>query len=97
MSERLYCADIIKCNDFMYEDMETLIEYARQNPSEFVTYTDIELIEVKHGDDGLEITYKVVDDYDENDNEVWATKTESFDLEYPQMMVTVRLPNFIVA
>ena len=97
MSERLYCADIIKCNDFMYEDMETLIEYARQNPSEFVTYTDIELIEVKHGDDGLEITYKVVDDYDENDNEVWATKTESFDLEYPQMMETVRLPNFIVA
>ena len=97
MSERLYCADIIKCNDFMYEDMETLIEYARQNPSEFVTYTDIELIEVKHGDDGLEIPYKVVDDYDENDNEVWATKTESFDLEYPQMMVTVRLPNFIVA
>jgi len=97
MSERLYCADIIKCNDFMYEDMETLIEYARQNPSEFVTYTDIELIEVKHGDEGLEITYKVVDDYDEDDNEVWVTKTESFDLEYPQMMVTVRLPNFKVA
>jgi hypothetical protein len=97
MSERLYCADIIKCNDFMYEDMETLIEYARQNPSEFVTYTDIELIEVKHGDEGLEITYKVVDDYDEDDNAVWVTKTESFDLEYPQMMVTVRLPNFKVA
>jgi|1048.fasta_scaffold11173_7 hypothetical protein len=97
MSERLYCADIIKCEDFLYEDMETLIEYARQNPSEFVTYTDIELIEVKHGDEGLEITYKVVDDYDEDDNEVWVTKTESFDLEYPQMMVTVRLPNFKVA
>lgn len=97
MSERLYCADIIKCNDFMYEDMETLIEYARQNPSEFVTYSDVELIEIKHGDEGLEITYKVIDEYDENDNEVWVTKTESFELEYPQMMVTVRLPNFKVA
>lgn len=97
MSERLYCADIIKCNDFMYEDMDTLIEYARQNPSEFVTYTDIELVEIKHGDEGLEITYKMVDDYDEDDNEVWVTKTESFEIEYPQMMVTVRLPNFKVA
>ena len=97
MSDRLYCADIIKCNDFMYEDMETLIEYARQNPSEFVTYSDVELIEIKHGDEGLEITYKVIDEYDENDNEVWVTKTESFELEYPQMMVTVRLPNFKVA
>jgi len=97
MSERLYCADIIKCEDFLYEDMDTLIEYARQNPSEFVTFSDIELIEIKHGDDGLEITYKMVDEYDEDDNEVWVTKTESFDIEYSQMMVTVRLPNFKVA
>jgi len=97
MSERLYCADIFKCEDFLYEDMDTLIEYARQNPSEFVTFSDIELIEIKHGDDGLEITYKMVDEYDEDDNEVWVTKTESFDIEYSQMMVTVRLPNFKVA
>jgi ABC-type phosphate/phosphonate transport system substrate-binding protein len=97
MSDRLYCADIIKCEDFLYEDMDTLIEYARQNTSEFITYTDFELVEIKHGDDGLEITYKVVDDYDEDDNEVIVTKTESFEIEYPQMMVTVRLPNFKVA
>ena len=86
---RLYCADILKCEDFLYEDLDTLIEYARQNTSEFVTYSDIELIEVKHGDNGLEITYKVIDEYDENDNEVWVTKTESFEIEYQQMMVTV--------
>jgi hypothetical protein len=73
----------------MYEDMDTLIEYARQNPSEFVTYSDMELIEIKHGDEGLEITYKTIDEYDENDNEILKTETETFDIESAQMMVTV--------
>jgi hypothetical protein len=86
---RLYCADILKCEDFLYEDLDTLIEYAKQNPSEFVIYTDIEDVEVKHGDDGLEITYKMIDEYDENDEPVWKYRTESFDIEYQQMMVTV--------
>jgi hypothetical protein len=86
---RLYCADILECENFLYEDLDTLIEYAKQNTSEFVTYTDIELVSVEHGDDGLEITYKVVDEYDENDNEIVVTKKETFNIDYKQMMVTV--------
>ena len=91
MSDRLYCADIIKCEDFLYDDLDTLIQYATENASEFVTYSDVEVIEVIHGDNGLQITFKTVDDYDEDGNEIYATKVESFDIEYTQMMVTVRL------
>ena len=86
----LYCADIIQCEGFIYEDLDTLVEYARQNPKEFVIYSDIELVEVKRGDEGLDITYTMVDDYDDNDNPIMVTKTETFDIEYKQMMVTVK-------
>ena len=89
MSNRLYCADIIKCENFLYEDTDTLLEYARQNTSEFITYSDFELVSVEHGDEGLEITYKMVDDYDADDNEIIVTKKESFEITYEQMMVTV--------
>lgn len=88
MTRRLYCADIIKCNDFLYEDDDTLIAYATENPDEFIGKSYEEIISVDT-EDGLRITYTRVDDYDENDNEILKTETETFEIEYTQMMVTV--------
>lgn len=89
MEKRLYCADIIKCNDFLYEDHDTLIAQAIDNPDEFVTsYEDIVSVEIN--DDGdLEIKYVYVYDYDDNENELTRIETETFDIEYTQMMVQV--------
>jgi hypothetical protein len=89
MTDRLYCADIIKCEDFLYEDDDTLIAYATENPDEFIGKVYEEIVSVDT-EDGLRITYTMVDDYDENDNEILKTETETFDIEYTQMMVTVR-------
>jgi hypothetical protein len=88
MTRRLYCADIIKCEDFLYEDHDTLIAYAIENPDEFIgkVYEEIISVDVE---DGLRITYTMVDDYDENDNEILKTEIETFDIEHSQMMVTV--------
>jgi hypothetical protein len=88
MTRRLYCADIIKCEDFLYEDHDTLVAYATENPDEFIGkfYEEITSVDTE---DGLRITYTQVDDYDENDNPVLKTVTETFDIEYSQMMVTV--------
>lgn len=86
---RLYCADIIKCDDALYESEDTLVEYAIQNPETFIIYSDIELLDATIGDDGLEITYRRLDEYDENDNEIYKVETESFSIEYVEMMVTV--------
>jgi hypothetical protein len=88
MTRRLYCADIVKCNDFLYEDDDTLIAYAIENPDEFIGKVYEEIISVDT-EDGLRITYTMIDDYDENDNEILKTETETFDIEYTQMMVTV--------
>lgn len=88
MTRRLYCADIIKCNDFLYEDHDTLIAYATENPDEFIGkyYEEVTNVDVE---DGLRITYTRVEDFDEKDNEIYSTHTETFDIEYTQMMVTV--------
>lgn len=88
MTRRLYCADIIKCEDFLYEDHDTLIAYAIENPDEFIGshYEEVTKVEVE---DGLEITFTRVDDYDDDGNEILKTETEKFDIEYTQMMVTV--------
>ena len=90
MEKRLYCADIIKCNDFLYEDQDTLIAQAIENPDEFIGKNYEEIVSVEINDDGdLEIKYTQVDDYDEDDNEILKTETETFDIEYTQMMVQV--------
>lgn len=86
---RLYCADIIKCDDALYESEDTLVEYAIQHPEEFIVYSDAELLDATIGDDGLEITYKFLDEYDENDEAVYKIETESFDIERVEMMVAV--------
>ena len=89
MTNRLYCADIIKCENFLYEDDDTLIAYALENPEEFIGKWHEEIVSVDT-EDGLRITYTKVDDYDEDENEILKTVTETFDIEYTQMMVTVR-------
>jgi hypothetical protein len=89
MTNRLYCADIIKCENFLYEDDDTLIAYALENPEEFIGKYYEEIVSVDT-EDGLRITYTKVDDYDEDENEILKTETETFDIEYTQMMVTVR-------
>ena len=90
MEKRLYCADIIKCNDFLYEDDDTLIAQALENPSEFIGKSYEEIVSVDTEEGELRIVYTKVDDYDEDDNEILKNETETFEIEYTQMMVTVK-------
>lgn len=90
MEKRLYCADIIKCNDFLYEDDDTLIAQALENPSEFIGKSYEEIVSVDTEEGELRIVYTKVDDYDEDDNEILKNETDTFEIEYTQMMVTVK-------
>ena len=86
---RLYNADIVECEESLYENLDALIEYAKKYPSEFVTYTDIEVVEVKINDDSeLQIDY-LLNDIDDNDNDVQVPKSETFSYSYKDMMTLV--------
>lgn len=86
---RLYNADIIECEDYLYESLDALIEYAKTNPKEFVVYSDVEVVSVDTETGELRITYKMIDEYDENDVEIWVTKTDTFDYKFKGMMTLV--------
>lgn len=87
--KRLYNADIIECEGYLYESRDALIEYAKKHASEFVVYSDIEVQEVKINDDmELQIDYSMKD-YDENDNEVEVFKSETFSYSFKGMMTLV--------
>lgn len=86
---RLYNADILECEDSLYESLDALIEYAKANASQFVVYSDIEVQEVKINDNGeLQIDY-LLNDIDENDNDVQVHKSETFSYEWKSMMTLV--------
>jgi hypothetical protein len=86
---RLYNMDIVECEDGLYESLDALVEYAKANPKEFVVYSDVEVVSVDTETGELRIVYKMIDEYDENDNEVWVTKTETFEYNLKDMMTLV--------
>ena len=86
--KRLYQMDIVECEGSLYESLDALVEYARTDPSAFVIHTNIELVDVEIND-GLSITYKIVDAYDEEDNDIWVTKIDTFDYEWSSMLTLV--------
>lgn len=86
---RLYNADIIECEDALYESLDALIEYAKAHASEFVVYSDIEVEDVKINDQGdLQIDY-LMNDIDENDNDIQVHKSETFSYKWKEMMTLV--------
>lgn len=86
---RLYNMDIVKCEDALYESLDALVEYAKEQPETFITYTNAEVTDVKINDDGeLQIDY-LLEDYDENDNEIKVAKSETFSYEWGEMMTLV--------
>lgn len=86
---RLYNADVIECEDYLYESLDALIEYAKNNPSDFVVYKNVEVDDVKINDNGdLQIDYSM-DDIDENDNDIIVHKSETFSYKWKGMMTLV--------
>ena len=84
----LYNADIIKCEDMLFQNLDTLIEYARQNPSVFIVYRDVELVKVDRDDDSGDLVIVfMMEDIDENDNDIMVERTETFPIEFADLMV----------
>jgi hypothetical protein len=86
--KRLYEMDIVECEGSLYASLDALVEYARKDPSAFVIFTDIELVDVEIND-GLSITYKMVDEHDKDDNPIVVTKIDTFDYEWSSMLTLV--------
>lgn len=86
----LYNADIIKCEDMLFQNLDALIEYARQNPSVFIVYRDVELVSVHRDDDSGDLVIVwMMEDIDENDNDIMVERTETFPIEFADLMVLV--------
>lgn len=86
--KRLYQMDIVECEGSLYASLDALVEYARKDPSAFIVFTDFELVDIEIND-GLSITYKIVDEYDKDDNAIWVTKIDTFDYEWSSMLTLV--------
>lgn len=89
----LYNQDIIECEGALYDDASTLVAYAKDNFKDFIIDSDAELIDVRYDDGNLVIEYKTIDDYDANDNPIFKTEKDEFDITPRDMMVTV--PSFL--
>jgi hypothetical protein len=80
---------MVECEDVFYEDLDALVAYATEHTNSFIFDSTLELEKVEIVDD-LEITYRTIDDIDDNDNEVWVTKTEKFSYSYKELVTVVR-------
>jgi hypothetical protein len=84
----LYLDAIIECEGTLFKNAETLLRYAKQNPSEFLIFKNIELHEVEIDEDARELkfTYNLVGlDDDDEDCDV---NVESFDITLWQIVTT---------
>lgn len=90
----LYNQDILECEGGLYEDAETLVTYAKQHFSEFIIYSQVELVDARYENGELVIEYKM-DSYDDNDNEIVVVEKETFEVAPRDMMTTVRLTHLI--
>lgn len=87
--KRLYNADVIECEDYLYESLDALIEYAKANASEFVVYSNVEVEDVKINDKGdLQIDY-ILEDTDEEGNDIQVHRSETFSYSWKGMMTLV--------
>jgi hypothetical protein len=83
----LYLDDVIECEGTLYRNIEALLSYAKQNPSEFLVFKNIELHEVELDEDARELkfTYNLVGLDDDEDDSV---NVESFDICRWQMVTS---------
>jgi len=88
----LYNSDIVKVNDYLYDNIDTAISYIKENwISEldigYFSSEDVELVSVEHGDTGIVVTYLAVGYYE--DSAVKKEIQEILEVSYTSMMVTV--------
>lgn len=87
---RIYYQDIIKCDDMLFEDLDTLIQHATENYSDWcsVNRSYTELVKVfrdeKSGD--LVIQYKYDDDEEEG---ITEPREDTFEVTWTELTTTV--------
>lgn len=99
MTERIYWADIIECEDQLFESLDALIAVATETPECFISYWhhDNEVVSVEIGEGGdLIINYSTFDDYDSEGNETRVIESEKFPYNYnKELAVIVRSPSLV--
>jgi len=87
MTKRIYWQDIIKCEEQLFESLDALVQIATETTSIFISYFDseseVESVEIT--EEGLEIWFTTLDEYDEDDNPVMKSQAETFPIEYLEM------------
>jgi hypothetical protein len=91
MTQRIYWADIIECEEQLFESLDALIAVATETPECFITgWSDQELVSVDTNEEmELVITYTTTDDYDDNGDEILKTETESFRYDYQKELAVL--------
>ena len=99
MTDRIYWADIIECEDQLFESLDALVAVATETPECFITgwNHDDEVVSVEISEEmKLIINYSTFDDYDDEGNEVRVTESESFSYDYnKELAVIVRSPSLV--
>jgi transcriptional regulatory protein LevR len=91
LTKRIYWADIIECEDQLFENLDALIAVGTETPECFMSWgSDDELVSVDTNDEmELVITYTTIDDYDENGEEIRKTVTETFSYNYAKELAVL--------
>lgn len=94
ITKRIYWADIIECEEQLFENLDALIAVATETPENFIwgwsRLEDAEIVSVDTNEEmELVVTYSQVDEYDENGDEVRTTETETFPYTYAKEIATL--------
>tara|TARA_B110000503_G_scaffold88259_1_gene133822 strand:- start:7335 stop:7610 length:276 start_codon:yes stop_codon:yes gene_type:complete len=90
MTKRIYWANLVICEDQLFESLDALVAVAIESPEAFVGtwHHSNELVSVEITD-ALEISYTSLDSYDENDKEIRKTEVEKFDFDQRKEMAVL--------
>ena len=70
----------LKCDGRVFENEQTLVEYAKNHIQEFVVYSGAEPSSISINGEELLIKY-TIEDFDENDQDITSTLEDSFPVE----------------
>ena len=90
MTKRIYWADVVTCEDQLFESLDALVAVATESPESFLSswpdYNELVSVEIT---DALEITYTTVADYDDDNNEIRKTEVDKFDFDQRKEMAVL--------
>lgn len=91
ITKRIYWADIVECENQLFENLDALVAVATETPECLYHYwdSDNEIVKVEITEKGLEVTYSSIEDYDDEGNEIREETTDTFSYEHSKELAVL--------